>query len=254
MTSWQRQSKGQEMAKVIRVHPEGNMNTCTRRHGGLCNTCWDILLKSKNISLIVALKENVMCSIRSERFIPRGTWMSVQHNSQQQTKVWSLDHSGGQNDISIPSTVSQAWLKIGKQHIFTIQPHNENWAINVNVQLIQSSEHKAAPVTSHGFITLHLILPSAICGEAVCSSEINEVFWSLCHAPAFSPIVIKFEWIKDWLRALFQFRPLFPPVVFIFLFKSCGDSSCTADQLWLLEGLCLRNREHLLFTLKYLWI
>lgn len=42
--------------KVIAVHPDGNMDLCTKVHSNPSSGCLDISLKTKNVNLEVALK------------------------------------------------------------------------------------------------------------------------------------------------------------------------------------------------------
>ena len=44
-----------EIAKVLKSHPLGIMNICTKLHGNPVNPSRDVLLKATNINLIVAL-------------------------------------------------------------------------------------------------------------------------------------------------------------------------------------------------------
>lgn len=51
--------KSQGITEHNIIYPEGNMNIWTKFYGNSSNNCWDISLKSRNVSLIVAWQEKV---------------------------------------------------------------------------------------------------------------------------------------------------------------------------------------------------
>ncbi len=65
-----KKSKG--IAKVIRIHPLGIMDTCTKYPGNPSSSSQDISLEGKNVILMVALEVKVQGLPQSGRIHPLG--------------------------------------------------------------------------------------------------------------------------------------------------------------------------------------
>lgn len=71
---------GARINKVIRMHIVKNVNACTKFHGNLSRSCWDISLRTKNVNLLVrgkvafsTVEVRLFHWIR-ENFVPMALW------------------------------------------------------------------------------------------------------------------------------------------------------------------------------------